>query len=316
MLRFQFFSFLCIFMGLILLFNVKIKDLIQEIKSIVENLKTTIKPRKTLKSLIFEAKKEKRNNIILDFIDRTKLILIKENDLSKLRQVYIYAGLFGLAGVVVAFLVNNIFLIPILFILFASFPFIFIQLRYYNKRKSHNKDLESAVSNITSSYIRDNMSIVESIKENINYIREPLKRNFEMFVFNYENINSNIKENLEELKSKIDNNNFEEWIDTIISSIDDSNYKNALPYIVSKFSDERIINLELTTRMYEPIYEYILTVIITILAIPFMKSVGEGWYETLIGTTIGKLLIAIFFIIVIISTICVVRILKPVEYRS
>ena len=316
MLRFQFFSFICIFIGLMLLFNIKIKDLILEIKSVVDKLKTSIKPRKTLKALIFEAKKEKRNNIILDFIDKTKLILIKDNDLSKLKQIYIYSGVFGLAGIAISFIVNNLFLMPVLFVLFASFPFIYIQLKYYNKRKSHNKDLESAVSNITSSYIRDNMSIVESIKENINYIREPLKRNFEMFIFNYENINSNIKENLEELKNKIDNNNFEEWIDTIISSIDDSNYKNALPYIVSKFSDERIINLELTTKMYEPIYEYILTVIITILAIPFTKFVGEGWYETLTGTTIGKLLIALFFITVIISTICVVRILKPVEYKT
>lgn len=315
MLRFQFTAFIFIVFALFLLFNIDIKDLIKEIVELKNSIKIK-KKRKSLKALIFEARKEKHNNFITDFIDKTKLILIKENNLSNFKNLYLYSGVAGIIGVIVAIFVQNIFLIPIFFILFASFPFIYIQLKYYNKRKGMNKDLESAVSNITYSYIRDNMNIAESVKENLNYIREPLRHNFEIFLYNYENINSNIKENLEELKSKIDNINFEEWIDTIINSIDDSNYKNALPYIVGKFSDERIINLELQTKMYEPIYEYILTVILVILSIPFTKFVGDGWYEVLVGTTFGKLLIALLFTTILVSSICVVRIMKPVEYRS
>ena len=315
MLRFQFTAFVFIVFALFLLFNIDIKDLIKEIVELKNSIKIK-KKRKSLKALIFEARKEKHNNFITDFIDKTKLILIKENNLSNFKNIYIYSGVAGIIGVIVAIFVQNIFLIPIFFILFASFPFIYIQLKYYNKRKGMNKDLESAVSNITYSYIRDNMNIAESVKENLNYIREPLRHNFEIFLYNYENINSNIKENLEELKSKIDNINFEEWIDTIINSIDDSNYKNALPYIVGKFSDERIINLELQTKMYEPIYEYILTVILVILSIPFTKFVGDGWYEVLVSTTFGKLLIALLFATILVSSICVVRIMKPVEYRS
>ena len=315
MLRFQFATFLFIFIAFFLLFNIKIKDLIKEIIDLKNSI-TLKEKRKSLKAQIFEAKKEKKNNIIANFFDRTKLILIKENNLSSFKTLYMQAGISGIIGVLIAIIIQNIFLIPILFAVFASFPFLLVQLKYYNKRKSLNKDLESAVSNITSSYIRDNMTIAESVKENLDYIREPLKRNFEMFLFNYENINSNLKENLIELRNKIDNVNFEEWIDTIINSIDDSNYKNALPYIVSKFSDERIINMELSTKMYEPLYEYFVTVVLVILSIPFTKVVGDGWYETLTGTAFGKFMIAILFTTILISTICVVRILKPVEYKS
>ena len=315
MLRFQFVVFIFIVFACILFFNINIKDLIKEIKEL-KNSVTSKHKRKSLRAQILAAKKEKHNNLVNDFIDKTKRILIKENNLSYFKNLYIYSGIAGTIGVIVAIVLQNIFLIPVLFILFASIPFCFIQLKYYRKRKSINKDLESAVSNITYSYIRDNMSIVESIKENISYIKEPLRHNFDIFVYNYENINSNIKENLEELKSKIDNYNFEEWIDTIINSIDDSNYKNALPYIASKFSDERIINLELQTKMYEPLYEYALTVILVILSIPFTIFVGEGWYEILTGTIIGKFIIALIFTTILISTISVIRILKPAEYKS
>ena len=315
MLRFKFLTFIFITVGMFLLFNINIKELYKEIIELKNNFKIS-KKRKNLKQLIFEAKKIKHNNIVADFINKTKFILIKENNLSSFKNIYIYSAFAGIIGVVIAIIIQNIFLIPILFILFASFPFLYIQINYNNKRKRMNKDLESAVSNITYSYTRDNMSIVESVKENINFIKEPLKQNFEIFLYNYENINSNIKENLEELKSKIDNLNFEEWVDTIIQSIDDSNYKNALSYIVNKFSDERIINMELSTKMYEPMYEYILTVILTILSIPFTLFVGEGWYEILTDTFFGKFMIALIFTTILISTIAVVRILKPAEYRA
>ena len=54
-----------------------------------------------------------------------------------------------------------------------------------------NEELETAISIITTSYLRTE-DLIRSVKENLPYINEPVKANFEAFVYEAELINANI----------------------------------------------------------------------------------------------------------------------------
>ena len=58
-------------------------------------------------------------------------------------------------------------------------------------KKHLNEELETAISIITTSYLRTE-DLIRAVKENLPYINEPVKANFEAFVYEAELINANI----------------------------------------------------------------------------------------------------------------------------
>ena len=83
------------------------------------------------------------------------------------------------------------------------------------------------------------------------------KSSFKRFIITTEHISSNTRENLENLKGAVNDDTYKEWIDGVIASEEDYNLKATLPNITNKFSDMRIVNNELSTKMYAPLKEYI-----------------------------------------------------------
>ena len=55
----------------------------------------------------------------------------------------------------------------------------------YGYKKHLNEELETAISIITSSYLRTE-DLIRAVKENLPYINEPVKANFEVFVYEAE----------------------------------------------------------------------------------------------------------------------------------
>ena len=242
--------------------------------------------------------------------------MVNNGTISFFNKLIVVSIVCGIIGIIISLLINNIFILPILTVLLALIPFYFIKIQNMIYKEEVKKELESALSNITSTYMRYNTTFLEAVKENVENIRNPLKASFKKYVFSCEHISSNNRENLEQLKNAINDNTYREWIDGIIVSEEDYNLKAVLPNITNKFSDMRIVNNELSTKMFEPLKDYIYMVILLVLCIPIFYVFNKEAVIDYLSLPLGKIEMSIILVVVIIVSIKVSRELRPAEYRS
>ena len=149
---------------------------------------------------------------------------------------------------------------------------------------------------------------------NSTYINEPVKANFEAFVYEAELINANITSAINSLKMKIPNRVFHEWCGTLIQCQSDRSMKNTLPTINQKFSDVRVVQSELEAMMQGPRREAITMIFLVIANVPMLYFLNEDWFHTLIFTTPGKIALAICAAIILFALTQIMKLSKPIEY--
>lgn len=303
-----FIAFLGLIAGFFLMLNISPFDLIRDFsinKSGIE---------KALNARIKELTSNKKRMGIKKLIDETKDILNATNKDGQFTFLVISSFTLMVIGFFISITMNNVFLIPVLTIGFSMLPFWYVRFTSIKWKKELNSELETALSVITTSYLRSE-SIITAIEENINYINPPVQDVFKAFLTQTKLINSNIKMALENLKPKIESAVFHEWVDALIDCQEDKNIKSTLTPIVSKLSDIRIVSAELDYLLYEPIKEFVTMALLLIGNIPLMYLLNKNWYQTLMFTSIGKLVLAICAMVIFISLAAVIRLSKPVEYR-
>ena len=216
-------------------------------------------------------------------------------------------------GAVLALLIGNVYMVPILGIGFSLIPIWFLRSTAASYKKHLNEELETAISIITTSYLRTE-DLIRSVKENLPYINEPVKANFEAFVYEAELINANITSAINSLKMKIPNRVFHEWCGTLIQCQSDRSMKNTLPTINQKFSDVRVVQSELEAMMQGPRREAITMIFLVIANVPLLYFLNEDWFHTLIFTTPGKIALAICAAIILFALTQIMKLSKPIEY--
>ena len=216
-------------------------------------------------------------------------------------------------GAVLALLINNIYMVPILGIGFSLAPIWYLRSTAANYKKHLNEELETAISIITTSYLRTE-DLIRAVKENLPYINEPVRANFEAFVYEAELINANITSAINSLKMKIPNRAFHEWANILIQCQSDRSMKNTLPTIAQKFSDVRVVQSELEAMMQGPRREAITMMLLVVSNIPLLYFLNEDWFHTLIFTTPGKLALAICAAIILFALTQIMKLSKPIEY--
>lgn len=225
------------------------------------------------------------------------------------------ASLFLLVlGSLVAITMDNLFMLPVLAAGFALLPFWYILFTANAFTKNLNSELETALSVITTSYLRTE-SIITAVDENISYLNPPVVQVFESFLAQSKLINSNLRFALEKLKGMLHNAVFDEWLDTIIACQEDKTLKTTLIPIVNKLSDMRIVSAELDYLLYEPMKEFITMAVLLIGNIPLIYVLNKSWFHTLMYTTPGKFILAVCALAIFMSTAAVVRLTRPIEYK-
>lgn len=217
-------------------------------------------------------------------------------------------------GAILSILIDNLFLLPVLSIALALLPFFYTTstLSYYEK---HTKEeLETTLSIISTSYIRSD-DIVSAVSENIKYIKPPLREVFKAFVGDAVAVSSNTKRALMNLKDKVDDDIFAEWCDTLIQCQDDRTLKDTLLPIVAKLTDVRIVNSELKTMLSSVQNEYWMMVALVAGNIPLLYFLNRNWFETLMFTTPGKIVLGICGVVILITALFMVKFTKPIEYK-
>lgn len=271
------------------------------------------KPR-TLKEEIKETTNRKKEGILRREIREAQEILFMTGRGQRFSAICAASlALFCLGGAL-ALLMGNFFLAPVLALGFLFFPFWYVRLTEGHYKKNVAAELETALSIITTAYLR-NEDILTAVEENLHYLNPPVRNVFQEFSTQVRVVNPDVEAGLRVLKGRIENDVFEEWCDALCDCQLDRSLKTTLTPIVSKLSDMRIVNAELELLVMEPRKEFITMVILVIGNIPLMYFLNQSWYETLMFTPMGQVILAISAALIFVSTACVIRLTKPLEYR-
>lgn len=269
---------------------------------------------KTLKDEINEATQRKKAGVLRREIKEAQEILVMTGREKRFSMICAISLLLFCLGGSLALLMGNIFLAPVMAMGFLFFPFWYIRLTASHYKKNVAAELETALSIITTAYLR-NEDILTAVEENLHYLNPPVRNVFQEFATQVRVVNPNIEAGLRILKGRIENDVFEEWCDALCDCQYDRSLKTTLTPIVSKLSDMRIVNAELELLVTEPRKEFITMVILVIGNIPLMYFLNRSWYETLMYSVMGQMILAFSAALIFVSTACVVRLTKPLEYR-
>ena len=270
--------------------------------------------QQTLKDQALMARGKKRKNRLILELERIRRALQETGKEKQFSLACTAALLLMVAGCIVAIAIDNMFLIPVLAIAFALIPFAYLTKAIAIYETQVRQELETALSIITTSYIRSD-NLVSAVQENLSYLKPPIKGIFEEFIAEATIISPDIRGAIHNLKDKVKNSIYEEWCDTLIACQNDRTLKDTLMPVVSKLTDVRLVNNSLKTMLAETRREYWMMVLMVVGNIPLLYCLNRGWYDALMNTVFGKIVLAISGVVIIITAIRMNKITKPIEYK-
>ncbi|WP_317854767.1 hypothetical protein [Chakrabartyella piscis] len=294
--------------GLFVLLKISPMDMTQSIfKALSE------KPQ-TLKDSLNESTKRKKQSYFKREIAETKAILEMTGRSHKFPLITALSMFLFVVGASLAIMMGNWFLAPVLAIGFMFLPFWYVRLTQTHFKKDISSELETALSIITTGYLRTE-NIMTAVEENIAYLNPPVLSVLKSFLYQIKMVNPDIISALQEMKPKIDNPVFREWVDAVILCQSDRSLKSTLTPITTKLSDMRIVNGELETLVTAPRQEFLTMVALVVCNIPLLYFLNSDWYHTLMFTVAGQIVLAICGTAIFVSTAFVIKLTQPIEYK-
>ncbi len=283
-------------------------------ETVTEDLLSLITPKDSLSETVTNLRGNKKRHSIYKMLMKMKTALsVTGKARSFSLACFLSLVLFSL-GVILSFIIDNVFLLPVLSIAFALIPFLYVANILSSFDKHTKEELETALSIITTSYLRSD-DILSAVNENLRYIRPPLREVFSSFLGDATAVSSNTKKSLYNLKNKVDNEIFREWCDTLILCQDDRTLKDTLQPIVSKLTDVRIVNNELKTLLSAVRNEYLIMVGLVMGNIPLLYVLNKEWFNILLFSTAGKVTLGICGGVILITALLMIKFTKPIEYK-
>ena len=282
---------------------------------ITGDLMRFVSPKQTLRDKVLTRKGKKKSRKITVELRRIKDALEQTGKGNQFAVACAASLLLMIVGCVIAIMIDNPFLVPVFAIAFAMIPFIYAKrtVAYYDNHVK--EELETALSIITTSYVRTD-DIVSAVQENIQYLKPPVKDIFAGFVAENMMISSDVKQSIRHLKEKVNNSIFAEWCETLIACQDDRTLKDTLMPIVTKLTDVRIVNNEIKGMLSSARVEYYMMAGMVVGNIPLLYFLNKDWFNALMFTTLGKLVLAICGLVIIVTAVLVLRFTKQIEYRK
>ena len=273
----------------------------------------TDKPR-SIRDEINEATRRKRHSYLRrEIIEAQAVLKVTGRERQFPMLCALSLALFA-AGASIAIMLGNLFLIPVMAVGLMLLPFWYVRLTQSNYKKNISAELETALSIITTAYLR-NEDILTAVEENITYLNPPVLSVFREFLSRVKLVDPDITAALHDLKGHIENPVFHEWCDALIACQHDRSLKTTLTPIVTKLSDMRVVNGELENLVFEPRKEFIIMQVLVVGNIPLMYFLNPDWYHTLMHTPLGQVILTICAAVIFVSTAFVIKLTQPIEYR-
>ncbi|RCX10414.1 hypothetical protein DFR58_1296 [Anaerobacterium chartisolvens] len=213
-------------------------------------------------------------------------------------------------GIGLAF--NNILMSLILAGGLAYAPVQYLKFRQIGNVVALNDQLESALNIISNSYIQGD-DIIQAVRENIGRVEGPLQVVLKDFLVDTQFIDANLKKAILRMKVKINNRYFRQWCDHLIMCQKDRELKSTLLPIMEEMSDTKKMQAELDTMMYRIYKDFASVVGVVAASIPMMRMINKEWYDFLVSTFPGKLIMAITCAVILFATAYVIKTNKPVS---
>lgn len=282
---------------------------------ITGDLMRFVSPKQTLRDKVLTRKGKKKSRKITVELRRIKDALEQTGKGNQFAVACAASLLLMIVGCVIAIMIDNPFLVPVFAIAFGMIPFIYAKrtVAYYDNHVK--EELETALSIITTSYVRTD-DIVSAVKENIQYLKPPVKDIFAGFVAENMMISSDVKQSIRHLREKVNNSIFAEWCETLVACQDDRTLKDTLMPIVTKLTDVRIVNNEIKGMLSSARIEYYMMAGMVVGNIPLLYFLNKDWFNALMFTTLGKLVLAICGLVIIVTAVLMLRFTKQIEYRK
>lgn len=279
-----------------------------------EDITVLFDKQQTLKDQSLTARGKKKKNKLLLSLERMRNALEETGKGKQFSAACAAALLLMVSGCIAAIAIDNMFLIPVLAVAFAMIPFVHLSKIISTYETQMQRELETALSIITTSYIRSD-NLVSAVQENLSYLKPPVKGIFEGFVAETTVISPDIRQAIYHMKEKVKNSIYEEWCDTLIACQSDRNLRDTLMPVVSKLTDVRLVNNQLKTMLSEARREYFMMVCMVLANIPLLFCLNRDWYDALMNTVFGKIVLAICGVVIIVTAIRMNKLTKPIEYK-
>jgi len=283
-------------------------------ENVTDDIMHMVVPEQTLRDKVLIAQKKKKSRKITKALLHMREALTATGKANQFTVTCAASLMLMIAGCIAAVLIDNFFMIPVFAVAFAALPFFFAKNTISAYDKHIREEMETALSIVTTSYIRSD-DIVGAVKENLTYLKPPIREIFSGFVGDAMMISSDTKAALRNMQERIDNDIFAEWCDTLIACQDDRTLKDTLLPIVSKLTDVRIVNNELKTMLDAVQKEYWTMVLLVVGNIPLIYALNKEWFNSLMFSTPGKLVLAICGMTIVITAMFMMKFTKPIEYR-
>ncbi len=268
----------------------------------------------SIKSQINEATRRKKPNLLRREITEAQEILRLTNRTQMFGILCACSLGLAAAGICISAAIGNLFLAPVLAIGLMFVPFWYVKTTAANYKKAISSELETALSIITTAYLR-NEDIITSIEENVHYLNAPVKSVFENFISRIKLSNPDLTAAILDMKQHIDNEVFHEWCDSLILCQNDRSLKSTLTPIVNKLSDMRVVNADLEYMVTGPRKEFITMALLVIGNIPLLYMLNKEWYNSLMNTIPGQIILAVSAVGIFVAAAIVIKLTKPIEYK-
>ena len=281
---------------------------------ITDDLMRVITPKQSLRDKSRIAHKKKKSRRLTDALAYIQSALTATGKGGQFTLICTLSLFLAIGGAVFAVAIDNLLLVPILGAAFALMPFLYAKGTIVAYEKHIRLEMETALSIITTSYVRTD-DIVAAVRENINYLKPPVRAMFRSFLGEATLIRADVKAALTHLRAKVDDDVWREWCDSMIVCQDDRTLKDTLLPIVNKLTDVRIVNDELKTMLYEPRKEYWTMAALVVGNIPLLYLLNTDWFVTLTQTLPGKIVMGVCGVAILVTAFFMFRYTRPIQYR-
>ena len=273
-----------------------------------------LRPKKSIREDIKESSGRRKTGIFRRELLEAQSVLEMTGRGNRFSMVCAAAlALFCLGGSI-AILLGNFFLAPVMAVGFIFLPFWYVKLTASHYKRDVSAELETALSVVTTAYLRTE-DIVTAVEENIAYLNPPVSKVFQEFLMQVRLVNPDVEAAIRAMRGRIDNEVFREWCDALSDCQNDRSLKTTLTPIVAKLSDMRNVNAELEYLLTEPRKEFLIMVLFVIGNIPLMYLLNKDWYDVLMHTPLGQIILSVTAAVIFVSAGFVVKLTHPIEYR-
>ena len=273
-----------------------------------------MRPKKSIREDIKESSGRKKAGVLRREILEAQEVLKMTGRGNRFSVICAISLALFCAGGSIAILLGNFFLAPVMAVGFLFLPFWYVKLTASHYKRDVSAELETALSVITTAYLRTE-DIVTAVEENIVYLNPPVSKVFQSFLLQIKLVNPDVEAGLRAMREQIDNEVFREWCDALSDCQHDRSLKTTLTPIVAKLSDMRNVNAELEYLIAEPRKEFLIMVIFVIGNIPLMYLLNKDWYDVLMHTPLGQIILSVTAAVIFVSAGVVVKLTRPIEYR-